>query len=273
MTVNMKHLRNLVIRRGKVVDVEFEPYDNYCLSVTFNYLGQEYYMEEIYQPEDEMIVSYFSDGSTDVSIYTYTFHDLFKIGNKKLPFAVYNIGSATDCTSAELGECKIVEIVGSMWGCYAFGAEALRKYPLWYRRRQEVMFTRLSAERLAELMKEEIKDKTDVLRFNEAGEFRDTEDVEKVNKIAMYLSYYGISTYTYSARKFDWENINRDHMTIIGSAQWLDGQYLGVKNAKEKQEELKKIGIKSFLCPKDCRKCNACVTNKENPQLIISELI
>lgn len=230
-------------------------------------------MEEIYQPEDEMIVSYFSDGSTDVAIKTYTFHDLFKIGNKKLPFAVFNIGSATDCASAELGECKIVEIVGSMWGCYAFGAEALRKYPLWYRRRQEVMFTRLSAERLAELMKDEMEGKTNVLRFNEAGEFRDPEDVAKMNQIAMYLGYYSIKTYTYSARGFEWSKIDRTHCTIIGSSQWLDGMYIGVKNAPEKYKELRSRGINAFLCPKDCNKCSVCPNNKELQKVIVSELI
>jgi len=259
--------RRDILQKGKVKHVDFDPANFLCLLAEIEYDGNLYTLKEHY--ESEVITSFLYNKKTGKHVDTrkYKFSDLFKIGNDKLPHAVFNIGSASDCEAYERGECQLQD-----GGCYAYRDENMYKFPLWYRRRQEVFFRHMTAMRLAELMLELIGDKASVLRFNEAGEFRSVADVEKVNSIAMYISYYGIKTYTYSARMFDWDTINIRHVTVIGSDRLgLDGQFIAVKGAEEAYKILTKIGFRCMICPADCNKCSACPDNKKNKLIIIAE--
>ena len=74
---------------------------------------------------------------------------LCSTGNHKIPktTAIFNMGSAKDCPSAELGLCKAV--VDGKSFCYAKKAEYLYPAVLPYRRRQEEFWKAISAELFA----------------------------------------------------------------------------------------------------------------------------
>lgn len=262
-------MRNLLVRRGKLVTEMFDPSEQVFYKALYRLFGKEFWWTEWYDLKNNRVHSYLiSENKTVNENQVYEFKDLFKIGNRKLPHAVFNMSSATDCASLKSGECKI----GTK--CYALRDERLYKTPLIYRRRQEAFWYNMNAHDLAEKMKN-IMDKhgVKVLRINESGDFRTIADVEKLNLIAMLLSYYSIKTYTYTSRHLDWSVIDTKHITIIGSSQCgLDGQFIGVKGADKYAANARKLGFNSMKCPGDCSKCNACLNMKTDPKLIYVEM-
>ena len=265
-------MRNLLIRRGKLLYEKFTPEGRHYYSATYKLFSKVWTINEWYRKEDNTCHSYIHGSKEALSDYrevkVIKFNHTFKIGNNKLPFAVFNMGSATDCPSLKAGECKI----GNK--CYALRDEQRYKTPLPYRRRQEMFWRNMSAYDLAEQMKE-VMDKKGVkeLRMNESGDFRSHEDVEKLNLIAMFLGYYSIKTYTYTSRDIHIDPSDMKHVTIIGSGKaGLDGQFIGVKNATSYAKEARLSGFRSIVCQGSCNICNACLDMKVKPAIIYAEM-
>lgn len=114
---------------------------------------------------------------------------LCSVGNLKVgpDTIIMNITSATDCPSRRRGLCQVPS-----GACYALRDE--RRYkkkdlegrttgPLRYRRMQTKVWDALSAEEIAEQIKDVVKRRRKIpikfLRMQEAGDFRDARDVDK----------------------------------------------------------------------------------------------
>jgi len=260
---------NILIRskRAKLVKDEFNPEKEVYLIQEYRFLSKTWHVMEI-RSDWGVTVGLFSHDYAYVEKRKIKWSDLFKIGNNKLPFAVFNMSSAHECEALLRGECKV-----GKKKCYAWRDENVHKFPLPYRRRQEVMWRNHDEYQLAAMFKTWMDGKTDTLRLNEAGEMRDEYDVMKANKIALFLSYYNMRVYTYSARRsMPWDKLNRDHITIIGSSlEGLDGQFIMVKDARKALKQARSLGIKAMICPSDCTKCDACPKNKEEQKIIFAQ--
>jgi len=202
--------------------------------------------------------------------------DYISWGNNKISknTAIFNMNSATDCPNADTspdnqsntGMCQVP------WkSCYAHKAEYIYNDALPYRRRQEYLWDSLSAEEWAGAFKEIVSRKRNpvkFIRFSEAGDFRHTGDIEKVNRVAKYLIPDGIGVYTYSAsHKLDWSNAT--HFTVNQSnelADYGDRLFSAVETTKDIPdnaimcpfEAASKNGIKTDSRPK-CGECTHCI--------------
>lgn len=102
------------------------------------------------------------------------------------------------------------------------------------------------------------KKKTTHLRLNEAGDFRNQEEVRKWNYIASRLyNKYGIGTYTYTARPD--LDFSRAPFIIVNAS------VPGVKGAARRficipRDEYDNMipGPHEYKCPGDCNKCYVC---------------
>jgi len=164
-------------------------------------------------------------------------------GNKKLgkDTLIYNISSATDCASKKLGLCKLP------CKCYAMKAE--RQYPavLPFRRRQAKAWAQLKARQLAAHILEQAarkRVKIQYLRFNEAGDFRNQADVDKLCELARLLP--SLTVYGYTARK-DLDFSKRPaNLVINGSGFMIDNSFTAVKEAR------------GTVCGNSCKTCSLC---------------
>jgi len=196
---------------------------------------------------------------------------LLMYGNRKLPksTAIFNMNSAKDCPSLKLGMCD----VGSK--CYALKAERLYPQVLPYRERQEAYWDSVNAEEFAGAFLIEVERKRERvthLRFSEAGDFKSQADVDKMNEIAFYLGYQSITVYGYTARR-DLDFSKAKHMTVLASGfTGTDGLFLGVKGAKHYHLEARKLGIRAFICPADCKVCTLCPKAKGKGTIIYAEM-
>ena len=122
------------------------------------------------------------------------------IGNKKLgkDTVVLNMCSAADCPSAKLGFCQF----GKKCRKFCYAGKAERQYPqvLPYRRYQQKVWNKLSADDIADgliqIATRRRNTKIKYLRFSEAGDFSNQADVGKVSRIADRLSAIGVKEIT-----------------------------------------------------------------------------
>ena len=184
---------------------------------------------------------------------------LLKAGNFKLPksTAIFNMGSATDCPSKELGFCQAV--IDGKIVCYALRPEEFRPAVLPYRREQEKYWKGATAEHFAAefVLINTLKQKSfKALRLNESGDFWGQDCVDKAERIAKILKGFGVDTYCYTARS-DLNFLKTKNLVVNGSG--FIGK--GVKNIfmmiTDKEEKPKGFA----LCPADCKKCSRCLTN------------
>lgn len=205
-------------------------------------------------------------------------------GNNKIAknTAIFNMNSATDCPNAktqehgesETGLCQVP------WdSCYAHRDENTYNDALPKRRRQEYLWDHTDADTFAKALLHVKNRKTsdfDFLRFSESGDFRDNQDIIKLNRIAKILGD-DITVYTYSASyKLDWSHA--EHFTINQS---YDGANYGNRlySAIDRKDELPP---NSVWCPHDkqkaegvepdkaikCGECQLCI-NPEGPNVYI----
>ena len=166
------------------------------------------------------------------------------IGNKKLgrDTAIINFTSATDCPSKRLGLCRHCDI------CYAMKAE--RQYPavLPYRRRQALQWQR---ESLGSIKAGIVKhSKVKYIRFSEAGDFKDQNDVNKLAALARIMPDY--TFYGYTARQdLSFKNVP-DNVVIQGSGFRVHNTF----------NVIFKPVPSSITCPGNCRDCNLCKVRK-----------
>lgn len=175
-----------------------------------------------------------------------------KIGKDTL---IFNMSTAYKCPSAGLNLCKVRNI------CYALKAEAqYNKATPEYRQKQYLYWKQSDAEDILNdilriLEKERIK--TEYIRFNEAGDFETTEDVNKLKRLARLLknTEYGenIIIYGYTARKDLKKEImdnKPSNLVINGSGFMLDNNFHVIKDTENY--------ILETICPTTCETCNLC---------------
>lgn len=177
-----------------------------------------------------------------------------KFGNHKLPdnTAIFNMGTAMDCPSKQLGLC---DVVNKGIRCYAEKAEL--QYPNTvpaYRTAQQTYWRNNTAETILSDIIRKVQSRrktTEYFRFNESGDFYDQSDVDKLSLVAAGLEELGIITYGYTARSdLDFTNTkflvkgsgnlagNNGNCTVIDSDGAVPDGYL--------------------VCPASCKRCNLC---------------
>jgi hypothetical protein len=169
-------------------------------------------------------------------------------GNSKLhtDTLIFNITSATNCPSKRLGLCQIPD------NCYALRPEKRWKETLPYRERQTKDWDSKSAFELASELAYEIsrhfKPKIKYVRFSEAGDFRDQQDIEKLKQIAKLLP--SVIFYGYTARSDLNYNDRPNNLIINGSGFMLDNSFTVIpKQDKDKHP---------IVCSSDCENCMLC---------------
>ena len=175
---------------------------------------------------------------------------VFKQGNKKIGMdtIIFNLTTATDCPSKALGLCQLPCVSY----CYALQDEKRYfHYVPVYRMRQGKYWDMVSAETFAADVLEIVRRRRTrirYLRFSEAGDFRNVEDIRKMSKVADILARHRIRLYGYSARRDLVKEAGKisANMTINGSGfMWV--------NSFNALEELPENG---YHCKGDCRRCS-----------------
>jgi hypothetical protein len=162
---------------------------------------------------------------------------------------IFNIGSAHKCESRKRGLCQLP----NSNECYAFKDENRYKQTLVYRNRQLKYWDAVSVHQFIKDIGH-IVDKSKIpilyMRFNEAGDIRHTGDILKMNFIAKWIwREYGISTYTYTARKDMLPLLlNQEYITINGSGFMVHNKYMAASVIKNKRN----------ICICNCNHCNKC---------------
>ena len=179
---------------------------------------------------------------------------LLSFGNKKLPksTAIYNMGSAHDCSSEKLGLCQVADI------CYAKKAERIYKQVLPYRNRQTAFWRNTNANEFTNLFLESVKlkkDKITMLRVSESGDFDTQKDIDTWEQIATNLKAKNVVTYVYTARK-DLDYSKCFNLVVNGS----DFQTEGVKHSFTAVKQFSPKSERSARCLGDCTICHLCAT-------------
>lgn len=167
---------------------------------------------------------------------------MFKFGNKKLgdDTVIFNLGTAKNCPSKKLGMCNAIKCGAR---CYALKAEI--QYPRTvpnYRVHQLEYWDATGDDEILEDISSRIKRRrkpTRYFRFNESGDFRTQQDVNRLSKITEGLKGEGLTVYGYTARRdLDFRNVeflvkgsghsggNNGRTTIIGKKEAVPKGYI-----------------------------------------------
>lgn len=192
---------------------------------------------------------------------------VFKIGNIKLDksILIFNITSAENCPARKLGLCSVEKI------CYARSPEKLWPNVLKYRKRQAEYWDSHSWIEIYHDIKAILKNRPYIkyFRLNEAGDFKNQEDVIKADCVAACLTSHGIKTYAYTARHdLDFSNIQFIRIRLSGTKKTDFNSDLPKAIVIEHKTERPK-GF--HLCPgKGCgNKCKYCPDTKGNVAFLI----
>ena len=185
---------------------------------------------------------------------------LIKWGNRKIgqDTMIFNMGTAQDCPSKQLGLCKLSE-KGII--CYAENAEIQYKQAVInYRERQKHDWqSKSSFEILSEFISKIKSRRTETLyiRFNESGDFYSQNDIEKLNYIADGLRDLEppIITYGYTARS----DLDFRAIRFLCKGSGFDSEGLSGTTIVILKDELVPEGY--IECPGSCKKCNLCKCN------------
>lgn len=179
--------------------------------------------------------------------WSHILRDYLSFGNSKIAqkVAIFNMNSATDCPNIGTDHCQVPKNK-----CYAFKAENRYGNPLDYRRRQEFLWDSMSAELWASAFRHVVNrmlNPVEAIRFSEAGDFRDNDDVRKVDRIAEELDGF-VDVYTYSASDYlDWSIA--DNFTVNQSndnGDYGDRRYFAVEEGEKPDD--------AVWCPHDYQK-------------------
>ena len=178
-------------------------------------------------------------------------------GNYKLSKStlIINMGTALDCPSAKLGMCNALKCGAT---CYALKAERLYPNVPEFRYRQFSYWRNNNATKIYKdiVAKISIRNGKPIkyLRFNEAGDFWDQNDVKKLSIIAHKLKNFNIITYGYTARSdLDFSNIE---FLVKGSGHTNGNN--GSTTIINKDDVIPEGYIE---CPGSCKTCDECMTN------------
>ena len=171
-------------------------------------------------------------------------------GNAKLPSTtmIFNMGSAKDCPSRKLGLCKVAGI------CYARKAEIMYPNVLPSRDSQAIDWSN-TAQVIYKRMKVILnrkRNKINLFRFNESGDFYSQQCITKLNYIAeRLLAEFGITTYGYTARKdLDFSNAS---FLVKGSGHdsGNNGKTIVIRTIDD-------LPCDYSACIGDCKVCSMC---------------
>lgn len=187
-----------------------------------------------------------------------------KVGKDTL---IINITSATDCPSRRLRLCQVPE-----GACYALKSENEKFRPavLPYRRDQKRIWDELSAEEIAQDFKVIASRKRKIplkyVRFQESGDFRGYDDLQKMNRIADLLTGV-LKCYTYTARSDLFGSPVRisPNLVINGSGFMVDNEFR-VVNKENVTKGPRCRGIKGGGCM-------GCVLCKTKGGKVIQEVL
>ena len=107
-----------------------------------------------------------------------------------------------------------------------------------------------------------MKTKITKLRLNEAGDFRNQEEIKKWNNIAGRVKKdYGIDTYTYTARS-DLDFSRAPNIVVNGSNPNIRGAIREFRCVSSEEYNSIKCSKDMYKCPGNCRICNVCSERK-----------
>lgn len=197
-----------------------------------------------------------------------------KIGNDTL---ILNITSATDCPSRAMGLCQIPE------KCYAIRPEKFRPGCLPYRRRQAYFFDSHTPQKIASAIISILKigknsDRIRYIRFSESGDFKNQDDIDKLDKVAQLVGKVhcprgknSLIWYGYSARSdLDFSRVKK--LLVKGSNHDQGNNGIVIVRSLTKAEKSKKSividGKRHLVCPGQCYGCKICKTKGKAPLVI-----
>ncbi len=184
--------------------------------------------------------------------------ELIRNGNSKIgkDTLIFNMQSATDCSSKKKGLCKLCN------KCYAMKAERMYPQVLPFRRKQAQYWENTD---IADMIKDfdktlsRMRNKPKYFRFNESGDFTTCYDIQSIEFIASCFPDIQFYIYTHRTDLIKKYYIKRkkavvSNLCINISNTKVNGfnQFLAVDKYSEKNAK----------CPGDCRQCNLCKTNK-----------
>jgi len=178
-----------------------------------------------------------------------------KLGDNTL---IINMGTAMDCPASKLGMCNALN---KKVKCYALKAEVqyVHNVPD-YRHRQFSYWRTNSATKIVSDLVLKISKRhgnpIKYVRFNEAGDFWDQNDITKLSIVAKKLKNFNIVTYGYTSRKdLDFSSVN---FLVKGSGHSKGNN--GKTTIIDTNESIPE-GYRE--CPGDCKICSMCMTNKK----------
>lgn len=180
-------------------------------------------------------------------------HDVrkhIKRGNKKIgkDTLIFNMCPATDCPAKALGLCQL----SNTNYCYALHAEKMFPTVLPYRRRQAEIWENQTVELRHAISDLAVAKPTKYVRYNESGDFRTQNDVDKLALMAYLLP--DLVVYGYTARK-DLCFAGRPKNLIINGSGWSRGKM-------NKFLAVRKPSGNNPVCPGDCSICGLCKSEK-----------
>jgi hypothetical protein len=174
---------------------------------------------------------------------------LYSVGNKKIgkDTVIINIHTATDCPAKD--QCLLRNV------CYAWSNERLRPSVIKYRIRQERLWEEKDDKFFINELKMIKSGQLKYIRFQEAGDFANQNDVRRMSNIAETLKgLYKCYTYTNRA-DLDFTDVT-DNLVITGSYFMVDNMFVPLKTAAYNQ--IMDSNPSATHCPGDCRGCTLC---------------
>lgn len=199
-----------------------------------------------------------------ITHWSWILQDHITYGNTKLAnhLAIFNMNSAHDCDNRETERCQVGD-----GECYAVQTEKYYTNSLDYRRRQEVLWDHLDPVTFAKAFREHAKRKRikpTAIRFSQSGDFRNQQDILKVDEIARRLDDL-VDVYTYSASShLDWEEAENFVVNASnGLADYGDRRFIAVPSEEQIPDDPSAIH-----CPYDysdgeieCGECRLCISS------------
>jgi len=112
------------------------------------------------------------------------------------------------------------------------------------------------------MMMKNTRKKITHLRLNEAGDFRNQEEIRKWNYIASRLwNKHKIKTYTYTHRS-DLDFSRAPFLVVNGSVPGIKGAARSYICKDRKTFDSMVLGPNERKCPADCTKCHMCTDRK-----------
>lgn len=187
---------------------------------------------------------------------------MLTFGNTKLAseIGIFNMSTATDCRSKKLGLCNALKCKIK---CYALKNELrFKDHVINHRIRQSYYWNILDKYELTDMFINKIKQRrkqTRYIRFNEAGDFNNQEDITKLNYIAKELKKEDIIIYGYTSRSD--LNYPENLQFLCKSSGFYNPNLNGMTSIINNKEELQKD---FYLCNGKCySNCNLCLTNNK----------